>query len=92
MRAIVFGSDHAGFGLKNVLMEHLSGRFEIIDVGVHSLESCDYPVMAGKLAAETIAGQAERFDVLSRIKHHSFPGGALLRTPALVLGMLYYRL
>ncbi|MDP2155238.1 MAG: FAD-binding oxidoreductase [Sulfuricella sp.] len=49
-------------------------------------------VMAGKLAAETIAGQAERFDLLSRIKHHSFPGGALLRTPALVLGMLYYRL
>ena len=49
-------------------------------------------VIAGKLAAETIAGQAERFDLLSRIKHHSFPGGALLRTPALVLGMLYYRL
>ncbi|MDO8958813.1 MAG: FAD-binding oxidoreductase [Rhodocyclaceae bacterium] len=49
-------------------------------------------VMAGKLVAETIAGQAERFDLLSRIKHHAFPGGALLRTPALVLGMLYYRL
>ncbi|HUX64823.1 FAD-binding oxidoreductase [Sulfuricella sp.] len=49
-------------------------------------------VMAGKLVAETIAGQAERFDVLSRIKHHAFPGGALLRTPALVLGMFYYRL
>ncbi|MDA8254947.1 MAG: FAD-binding oxidoreductase [Betaproteobacteria bacterium] len=49
-------------------------------------------VMAGKLAAETIAGQAERFDLLARIKHHAFPGGALLRTPALVLGMLYYRL
>ncbi|MHB1291860.1 MAG: NAD(P)/FAD-dependent oxidoreductase [Sulfuricella sp.] len=49
-------------------------------------------VMAGKLVAETIAGQAERFDLLSRIKHHSFPGGALLRTPALVLGMFYYRL
>ena len=48
--------------------------------------------MAGKLAAETIAGQAERFDLLARIKHHPFPGGALLRMPALVLGMLYYRL
>lgn len=48
--------------------------------------------MAGKLVAETIAGQAERFDLLSRIKHHSFPGGALLRMPALVLGMLYYQL
>lgn len=49
-------------------------------------------VMAGKLVAETIAGQAERFDLLARIKHHAFPGGALLRTPALVLGMFYYRL
>jgi gamma-glutamylputrescine oxidase len=48
--------------------------------------------MAGKLVAETIAGQSERFDLLARIKHHSFPGGELLRTPALVLGMLYYRL
>jgi gamma-glutamylputrescine oxidase len=25
-------------------------------------------------------------------KHLPFPGGALMRTPALVLGMLYYRL
>jgi len=48
--------------------------------------------MAGKLVAETIAGEAERFDLLSRIKHRSFPGGTLLRTPALMLGMLYYRL
>lgn len=48
--------------------------------------------MAGKLVAEAIAGQAERFDVLSRIKHHRFPGGALMRMPALALGMLYYRL
>jgi len=48
--------------------------------------------MAGRLVAETIAGQAEHFDLFSRIKHHRFPGGALLRMPALVLGMLYYRL
>ena len=48
--------------------------------------------MSGKLVAETIAGQAERFDLLARIRHHAFPGGTLLRTPALVLGMLYYRL
>ena len=48
--------------------------------------------MAGKLAAEAIAGQAERFDVFTRIQHRRFPGGRLLRTPALVLGTLYYRL
>jgi gamma-glutamylputrescine oxidase len=48
--------------------------------------------MAGKLVALAIAGQAERFDLFSRIRHHAFPGGALMRTPALVLGMLYYRM
>jgi len=48
--------------------------------------------MAGKLAAEAIAGQAERFDLMARIRHTPFPGGAALRTPALVLGMLYYQI
>lgn len=48
--------------------------------------------MAGKLVAEVIAGQAERFELMARIPHHDFPGGKLLRTPALVLGMLWYRL
>jgi len=48
--------------------------------------------MAGRLVADAIAGQAERFDLFARIRHHRFPGGALMRTPALVLGMLYYRL
>ena len=47
--------------------------------------------LAGKLMAEAIAGNAERFDVFSRIPHRTFPGGRL-RTPALVLAMLYYRL
>jgi gamma-glutamylputrescine oxidase len=48
--------------------------------------------LAGKLVAEAIAGTAERFDVFTRIPHREFPGGTLLRRPALVLGMLYYRL
>jgi gamma-glutamylputrescine oxidase len=48
--------------------------------------------MAGRLAAETIAGQSERFDLYGRLRHRAFPGGRLLRTPALVLGMLWYRL
>jgi len=47
--------------------------------------------MCGKLIAEAIAGQAERFDVMARFKHPPFPGGKL-RTPLLALGMLYYRL
>jgi gamma-glutamylputrescine oxidase len=48
--------------------------------------------IAGLLVAEAIAGQASRFDLLARIRHLPFPGGSLMRTPALLLGMWYYRL
>ncbi len=48
--------------------------------------------LAGQLAAEAIAGTAERFDVFARIPHRDFPGGRLLRRPSLMLAMLYYRL
>jgi gamma-glutamylputrescine oxidase len=48
--------------------------------------------LAGRLVAEAISGQAERLDLISKIKHHDFPGGKLLRTPALVLGMAWYQL
>ncbi len=46
----------------------------------------------GRITAQMIAGQAERFDVFAKIKHPAFPGGRLLRRPVLALGMLYYRL
>ena len=48
--------------------------------------------LAGRLVAQAIAGQAERFDVFARIQHRSFPGGRWLRTPSLVLGMAYHQL
>jgi gamma-glutamylputrescine oxidase len=48
--------------------------------------------IAGKLVGEAVAGAAERFDLFGKIRHSDFPGGPLLRRPALVLAMLYYRL
>lgn len=48
--------------------------------------------VAGRLAAEAIAGHAERFDLFTRLQHRNFPGGELFRTPALVLAMAWYRL
>ena len=45
----------------------------------------------GKLMAEAIRGTAERFDLLARVKHLPFPGGAL-RTPLLVAAMTYFKL
>lgn len=47
--------------------------------------------MMGKVLADAIAGNAERFDIFAKIKHWPFPGGKLLRRPGLALGMLYYR-
>lgn len=54
MSLIVFGSDHAGLTLKSVLVEHLRGRFTTHDVGTHTLDSCDYPEIAVRLATEVL--------------------------------------
>lgn len=48
--------------------------------------------LAGKLMAEAVAGQAERFDIFSRIPHARFPGGKMLRMPTLVLATSWFRL
>ncbi|MGI9133804.1 MAG: NAD(P)/FAD-dependent oxidoreductase [Rhodoferax sp.] len=48
--------------------------------------------LAGQVVAQALAGQAERFDVFAKLRHRSFPGGALLRMPSLVLGMAYHQL
>ena len=48
--------------------------------------------IAGRVIAEAIAGTAERLDVFDRIRHWKLPGGKWFASPALALGMLYYRL
>ena len=46
---------------------------------------------AGKIMAEAVIGDATRFDVMSGLRHMPFPGGPL-RTPALALGMAWFKL
>ena len=48
--------------------------------------------LAGRVVAEAMTADASRFDLFARLKHRAFPGGSLLRTPALVLGMAWYRM
>lgn len=48
--------------------------------------------LAGALVAEAIDGDPRRFNAFARIPHRDFPGGPLLRRPALALAMLWYRL
>ena len=48
--------------------------------------------LAGRLMAEAVAGQAERFDLMASLPMRGFPGGTALRGPLLVLGMAWYGL
>ncbi len=47
---------------------------------------------AGKVLAEAIAGNPARLDTFAALPISAFPGGALLRFPALVAAMTWYRL
>ncbi|MCQ9424665.1 FAD-binding oxidoreductase [Pseudomonas sp. LJDD11] len=51
-----------------------------------------YTHLAGKLLAEALRGQAERFDAFAGLPHYPFPGGRLLRVPFTALGASYYQL
>lgn len=46
--------------------------------------------LAGKVIADAIAGQAERFDVFAGLPQYPFPGGRMLRVPYTAVGALYY--
>ena len=48
--------------------------------------------LAGKVLAEALRGQAERFDAFASLPHYPFPGGQMLRTPLTALGAWYYSL
>ncbi len=48
---IIVGSDHAGFAMKEIIKEYLSGlNYAVEDVGTFSEDSVDYPDFAKKVA------------------------------------------
>ena len=52
MQTIHIASDHAGYALKEHLVQFLAQKgINVVDDGTHSTESCDYPVLAHKLCA-----------------------------------------
>jgi ribose 5-phosphate isomerase B len=58
---IPIGADHAGFALKQILVEELHKRgFEVEDVGTDSDESTDYADYAHPVAREVETGVAQR--------------------------------
>lgn len=53
METILIASDHGGFVLKSKLIPYLEKKeVKVKDLGAYSLERCDYPVSASKLAKD----------------------------------------
>jgi ribose 5-phosphate isomerase B len=60
-QAIVIGSDHAGFELKEKVKQHLVGRGLVVeDLGPGCADSVDYPRYAHALAEAIASGRFER--------------------------------
>ncbi|HUE93567.1 FAD-binding oxidoreductase [Pseudomonas sp.] len=51
-----------------------------------------YTHLAGKILAEALRGQAERFDAFAELPHYPFPGGQLFQVPFSAMGAWYYTL
>jgi ribose 5-phosphate isomerase B len=56
---LIIGADHAGFELKEKIKEHLRS-VEIVDIGAHDANSCDYPVFAHEAAGKIVQGEADK--------------------------------
>ena len=57
---IHLGSDHAGFPLKESVKAHLLGAgHDVADVGTHSEDSVDYPLIAAQVGRAVASGAAD---------------------------------
>ena len=63
MNKIFISSDHAGFNLKKNIIQKLSKKLKIIDLGPNSSESVDYPDYAQKLSKK-VASNRRNFGIL----------------------------
>ena len=58
---IAIGSDHAGYGLKQIIIQHLDDLgIAFNDYGTYSSMSCDYPDFAEAVSQAIIKGQADK--------------------------------
>jgi gamma-glutamylputrescine oxidase len=47
--------------------------------------------MTGRILAEAADGNTQRLDIMNKMFHLPWPGGKLLRRPAMAIGMMYYK-
>lgn len=58
---IAIGSDHAGYSLKQTIIEYLEqNNLSYKDYGCYSEQSCDYPVYAKKVANAIVNGECDK--------------------------------
>ena len=60
MSRIAIGADHAGYTLKQHLIDVLTNQgHDVIDLGTHSTESCDYPPICSNVGRHVRDGKAD---------------------------------
>ncbi len=87
--------DYAWGGLVSVTtsrLPHIGRDGEVLYAHGYSGQGVILSTLAGKLLVEEIIGQGGRFDQFAALQPAAFPGGAALRGPLYVLGMLWYAL
>lgn len=61
VRRVAIGADHGGFELKAKLIAHLrAAGVEVADLGTHSAEPCDYPLIGEKVASAVASREFDR--------------------------------
>lgn len=88
--------DHGWGGTLAITMKRLpffwSSGGKIFNASGYSGHGVAMATLAGKLVAEAVQGQAERFDLMASLGIPAFPGGTALRHPLLVLAMTWFSL
>ena len=51
---IYLGSDHGGFNIKELIKKHLKEKYDVIDLGTDSTDSCDYPLFGIKVGESVV--------------------------------------
>jgi len=87
--------DHGWGGLVSITLSrlpHLAREGNILIAHGYSGMGAVLSTLAGKLLVENTQGESDRFDRFATLGPPAFPGGAALRAPLHVAGMLWYAL
>jgi len=58
---IAIGADHVGYELKQMIITWLQDKgHEMVDMGAHGSERCDYPLYGHKVAREVVAKKVDK--------------------------------